>query len=84
MYQVKIRSSAERDIKRLDEMWQRRIIKEILLLSSDPRPINSKKLVGTDLGWRLKVGDYRVVYEIDDKNKTVIIYRVKHRKEAYR
>jgi len=53
-------------------------------LASNPRPSNCKKLVGGERDWRVRVGDYRVLYEIDDAEKSVRILNVKHRREAYR
>lgn len=56
----------------------------MLKLSDNPRPFGCVKLLGTEEGYRLRVGDYRYCYRIDDENKTVYIYRIKHRKEVYR
>ncbi len=50
----------------------------------DPRPHNSRKLVGGDVKWRIRIGSYRILYEIDDSTKTVKIYRIAHRREVYR
>jgi mRNA interferase RelE/StbE len=56
----------------------------ILGLYDEPRPHNSKKLSGGGSRWRIRVGDYRVLYEIDDSHKIVKVYRIAHRKEVYR
>ena len=53
-------------------------------MREDPRPSTSKKLTGTQNQWRLRVGDYRVLYEIDDTQKTVTVYRIRHRRDSYR
>ncbi len=50
----------------------------------NPRPTGCKKLVGGDKQWRLRIGEYRVVYEIDDQAKTVDVTRITHRREVYR
>lgn len=56
----------------------------ILGLYDEPKPHNSKKLSGGGSRWRIRVGDYRILYEIDDLQKIVKVYRIAHRKEAYR
>lgn len=56
----------------------------ILSLQDNPRPIKCKKLVGGDQDYRLRYGDWRVLYSIDDRQKTVIVYGILNRKEAYR
>jgi mRNA interferase RelE/StbE len=53
-------------------------------LEEDPRPPQIRKLAGTKDEWRIRIGDYRILLEIDDRNKTVVIYRILHRKEAYK
>lgn len=53
-------------------------------LARDPRPSGSRKLVGSERDWRLRVGDYRVLYEIEDAGKIVRVLHVNHRREAYR
>ncbi len=84
MYQVLIDRHAERDLKRLQPETFRLITKKILQLERDPRPPSSQKLQGTSTAWRVRVGQHRVLYEINDHEKMVIIYRVRHRKDAYR
>lgn len=56
----------------------------IIGLYDEPRPRNSKKLKGGVSYWRIKVGDYQILYEIDDNSKVVKVYRIAHRKEVYR
>jgi len=53
-------------------------------LSKNPRPFGCRKLSGSENDWRIRVGDYRVIYEIADANRIVRINRVRHRKEVYR
>ena len=53
-------------------------------LANDPRPIGSRKLAGTKNDWRVRVGRYRVIYEIAHAVKIVRVYRIRHRKEVYR
>ena len=74
----------ERALKRLSQRDFSRILSVLKELASNPRPSNCKKLVGGERDWRVRVGDYRVLYEIDDAEKSVRILNVKHRREAYR
>lgn len=84
MYEVYLEHAAERDLKRLaDEIFQR-IIAIISELSINPRPFGCRKIRGSRNDWRIRVGDYRIIYEIDEKEKQVRIMRVRYRKAAYR
>jgi mRNA interferase RelE/StbE len=65
-------------------MYVQRIIDRIRELSANPFPRDSEKLAGSENFYRLRVGDYRIVYQVDNKNKTVIVYYVRHRKTAYK
>ena len=82
-YRVSLTASAEKELHRLTGKLISRIITRIERLGSTPRPAGCKKLVGGDKEWRIRVGDWRVVYEIDDKAKTVNVTRIAHRREAY-
>ena len=85
MYELLIERHAERDLKQCDPPLFRRLTNAILTLQQNPRPAASQKLHGSAHNdWRLRVGDYRVVYEIDDDTHVVRIFRVKHRREVYR
>ncbi len=83
MYQVELRRSAYKDLENLPAEYLRLISKHIDSLEQNPRSVDSKKLKG-DAGYSLRVGAYRVLYDIDDSAKVVTIYRVKHRREVYR
>ncbi len=61
-----------------------RVANALRSLASDPRPVGSRKLAGTKHDWRIRVGAYRVIYEIADSIKVVRVYRIRHRREAYR
>ena len=82
-YSVEIRKSAEREMDRLPEGLHKRISERILALEADPRPLGSHKLRGGE-GYRLRVGDYRLLYTVDDRGGRVVVYSVAHRREAYR
>ncbi|MDP3791659.1 MAG: type II toxin-antitoxin system RelE/ParE family toxin [Candidatus Omnitrophota bacterium] len=82
-YSIKIVSKAEKDLDTITMHDFDAIKKKILALSENPRPFGCKKLTA-DEGYRLRSGDFRIVYRIDDKAREVIIYRIKHRKDVYR
>ena len=84
MYKILIESNAEKDTNKLDKISFERVIKNILKLSNEPRPMGCKKLKDSVNDWRIRVGDYRVIYDINDDNKEIRIMRVRHRREAYR
>ncbi len=83
-YKVLIAPSALKDIERLSEDVARRIEKRIDALSVQPFPPRVKKLGGSQHTYRVSVGHYRVVYDVDTKASVVLILRVGHRREAYR
>lgn len=85
-YDLLILPGAERDCDRLPKKDYRLCRAKILQLALNPRPPGCKKLVGED-GFRIRSGDYRILYRIEDSNKQVFIYRIKrikHRREVYR
>ena len=84
MYEVYVEKAAENDLNRLTTVTFHRIIPHIKALAENPRPSNSLKLTGSKNDWRIRVGDYRVLYEIDEKAKAVKIMGVRHRREVYR
>ncbi len=84
MYDVLIERTAERDIKSLPTALFDRILPRIKAFADNPRPTGCHKLAGSKNDWRIRIGDYRVVYEIDDARKQVKIFRVRHRREVYR
>lgn len=84
MYKVLLERSAEKDLRRLAHDLHDRIIAAIQKLSQNPRPAGCRKLAGTENDWRIRVGDYRVIYEIADVIRVVRVHRVRHRREVYR
>jgi mRNA interferase RelE/StbE len=83
MYKVRIKKSANKDLDALDDNTYLRIDRNIQSLRNDPFPRGVKKLTGEENRYRIRVGKYRILYEIDQKNKTIVIYRIKLRKTAY-
>ncbi len=84
MYEVLVERRAERDLNRLPRDLFDRVIRAVKSLADNPRPAGSRKLTGSENDWRIRVGDYRVLYEIDDPSQAVRVMRVRHRREAYR
>ena len=82
-YKVEIKKSAAKEIKALPAPVTRKILAQIASLSEDPRPPQSLKLSGEEK-YRIRCGDYRVLYAIEDKVLTVYVVKVAHRREAYR
>jgi mRNA interferase RelE/StbE len=83
-YRVRFRPSAEKELAKLDPPVRARVLRHITALVGDPRPPGVTRLVGTDNLWRIRIGDYRVVYEIHDDELIVRVIRVAHRSTAYR
>lgn len=82
-YAVRIKPSAEKEMKRLPNRAFDRLSAAILRLESDPRPHGCKKLRGIE-EYRLRVGPYRILYTVDDSRRTLEIVAVGHRREVYR
>ena len=83
MHEVYLERAAERDLKRLSGRDFRRVVARIKALADDPRPQGCRKITGSKSDWRVRVGDYRIIYEVQDKEEVVRVMRVRHRREAY-
>jgi len=83
-YELYIERHAEKDLKKLPETTFFATIEGIKKLAHNPHPTNSRKIKGSSNDWRLRIGNFRVLYEINNTNKTITIMRVKHRRDAYR
>ena len=82
-YSVELTSAAAKQVRKLDAPARARVLRALAGLGDEPRPSGVKKLVGTDNAWRIRVGDYRVIYEIDDGSVVVVVFRVAHRRDVY-
>ena len=82
-YRVALKSSAEKEFFRLQDEISARILPRIKALAIDPRPHGSIKLKGGKDAWRIRVGDYRVIYIVDDEMRKVEVTRIAHRREVY-
>ena len=83
-YRIELSREAAKGLTGFDRNTQMRIRAAIDALADDPRPAGSLKLAGGSGEWRIRVGDYRVVYEIHDGRLLVLVVRVAHRREMYR
>ncbi|MGO8680060.1 MAG: type II toxin-antitoxin system RelE family toxin [Limisphaerales bacterium] len=82
-YQVILPKSVQKEMDHLPDEIANRILARLAGLETNPRPADVKKLKGRD-AWRIRVGDYRVIYEIHDRVLQIIIVTIGHRREVYR
>ena len=83
-YSVVFARSARKELQNLDPPVARRILKQIETLVANPRPSGVAKLEGANDLWRVRVGEWRVVYRISDRERLVDVIAVRHRRDAYR
>lgn len=83
LYKILWKRSAEKDLRKIETRSIRRIINKIEILSETPHPPQSIKIKNSEDSYRLRIGNYRVIYQVDTKQKAVIIYYVRLRGEAY-
>lgn len=82
-YRVDFTTAAARQVKKLPRPARDRVLDAVDDLGENPRPHGAKKLVGEDTAWRIRVGDYRVIYDIFDEELTVTVIRAAHRREVH-
>ncbi len=82
-YAVRFTRSAQKEFKKLDKTVSLRIAEALVVLSKDPRKGSVRPMVGVS-SWRLRVGNYRVVYDFADAELVILIIRVRHRQSAYK
>jgi mRNA interferase RelE/StbE len=82
-HRVELRPAAVRALRQVDHQHRARIQGAIALLAEDPRPPGATSLRGRE-GWRVRVGDYRIIYTIDDGRLVVVVVTLGHRKDVYR
>jgi mRNA interferase RelE/StbE len=82
-YSVELKQSVRKELERLPAKLIERIFPRLEGLASEPRPAGCKKLKGGQREWRIRVGDYRVVYTVDDEKLLVSVMRIRHRSEVY-
>jgi len=82
-YRLEIKTSAKKALENLPVTTQERLIDKLLALSNNPRPFGCKKLLGTAY-YRIRSGDYRIIYSINDEKLNVLVIDVGHRRDVYR
>ena len=84
-YQVLVTPRAQKDLKKIDRFQVKRLDAVLLKLENMPYPPGVKRLIAENVAqYRVRVGDYRILFDVDEKNKKVLILRVGHRKDIYR
>ncbi len=83
-YQIEITKTAEKQLKSLPLEYKIKITKTIKLLALEPRPYGCKKLTGYENSYRIRVGNYRIIYDIKSKVLTILILKIGYRKDVYR
>ena len=84
MYKIEWKQSAKKELKKLKKAVIPRIIKAVESLSINPYPTGSRKLQGSEHLYRVRLGDYRIVYSVENKILLIEIIRIGHRKDIYR
>ncbi|MDA3850721.1 MAG: type II toxin-antitoxin system RelE/ParE family toxin [Spirochaetaceae bacterium] len=84
MYKISIKKSALKELKKVPKKEQILISQAIKKLAKEPHPHGHKKLVGADITYRIRIRDYRVIYNVYDQELTLDVIRVNHRKDVYR
>ncbi len=82
-YKVLLTSSAEKELRKLPNHVIKRIAALLDSLTKNPRPQGCRKLQGSKNDWRVRTGDYRIIYSIEDKKLIVKVIRIAHRKDVY-
>jgi mRNA interferase RelE/StbE len=83
-YKVILKPSVEKDLRSLPPSVLTRVFKRIEALEDDARPRGSLKLAGAEQLYRIRIGDYRIVYTVDQGSAQVVVYHVRHRRDVYR
>ena len=83
-YRITLAPAAARQLRKFDPQVRRRIQAALELLATEPRPPAATQLVGGSGEWRVRTGDYRIVYEIRDEELLVLVLRIGHRRDVYR
>lgn len=82
-YKVTFKASVAKDLKRLDRLAAHRVLRAVESLRENPFPNSSKKLIGSEHTFRIRVGDYRVIYIVNKQGREIEIQRVRHRRDVY-
>ena len=82
-FKVTFKASVAKDLKRLDRLAAHRVLRAVESLRENPFPNSSKKLIGSEHTFRIRVGDYRVIYIVNKQRREIEIQRVRHRRDVY-
>lgn len=83
VHTVEFTTAAAKEIRKLDPLTRRRVLTATSKLEADPRPSGVRASTGFENAWRIRIGDYRVLYEIDDDVVLITVFRVAHRRQVY-
>ncbi len=83
-YEVVLKPAAQKELERLPQETSGRILNQLQKLRTNPWPSGTQKIQGRSHTWRARVGDYRIVYEVDEHLRIVRVFRIRHRRDAYR
>lgn len=83
MYNLEYKATVAKELRQLPKTQLKRVVKRIQQLAKDPRAVGCVKLQGTDNIYRLRQGDYRIIYTINDGSVTVLVIKIGHRKDVY-
>jgi mRNA interferase RelE/StbE len=83
MYKITITSRGEKDLRKIDRQPRNKIVATILELGKDPRPQGCRKVLSEPGTWRVRVGDWRIGYTVDDNTREIAVIRIAHRREFY-
>jgi len=83
-YTVIVSKTVQKQIRSLPDDVKNHVLEKIKILAEEPRPANTVKLKGFEQEYRIRIGDYRLRYEIDDSNRIIKLLQCKHRREIYR
>ncbi len=84
MYRIEFRPAAVKQLQALQRRDQRRIVRRIEALADDPRPDGARKLAGSDSTYRIRVGAYRIIYDVLGRKLLILVVKVGHRRDVYR
>jgi mRNA interferase RelE/StbE len=82
-YKIEWKASAKKELRKIDKQQIPKILETVEKLALDPHPANHKKLLGTEHNFRIRVGNYRIIYFLEDDQLLIEIIRVRHRKDVY-
>ena len=83
-YKIEWKSSVRKDLKRVDRKFVPKLIDDVAALADNPFPVDSQKLFDTERTYRVRSGDYRIIYQVDIKHKMVLVMYIRHRKDVYK